>query len=134
MSDRLAGFNQGRVEQGGTPIDVYEHPASEFVAGFIGISNVLERGGRHITIRPEKIRLLADGEQAPPGSHVESGRIEDVVYLGMLTRYVVALAEGGILTSVRPNNEPAGAEAVGARGRAVGVALRDQQTHDVNVD
>jgi len=131
MSDRLAVFNQGRVEQVGTPIDVYEHPASEFVAGFIGISNVLERGGRHITIRPEKIRLLADGEQAPPGSHVESGRIEDVVYLGMLTRYVIALAEGGTLTAVRQNMETAAAEALGARGRAVSVAWRDEQTYEV---
>ncbi len=131
MSDRLAVFNQGSVEQVGTPIDVYEHPASEFVAGFIGISNVLERGGRHITIRPEKIRLLADGEQAPPGSHVESGRIEDVVYLGMLTRYVIALAEGGTLTAVRQNMETAAAEALGARGRAVSVAWRDEQTYEV---
>jgi len=130
MSDRLAVFNQGSVEQVGTPIDVYEHPASEFVAGFIGISNVLERGGRHITIRPEKIRLLADGEQ-PPGSHVESGRIEDVVYLGMLTRYVIALAEGGTLTAVRQNMETAAAEALGARGRAVSVAWRDEQTYEV---
>jgi putative spermidine/putrescine transport system ATP-binding protein len=131
MSDRLAVFNQGSVEQVGTPIDVYEHPASEFVAGFIGISNVLERGGRHITIRPEKIRLLADGEQAAPGSHVESGRIEDVVYLGMLTRYVIALAEGGTLTAVRQNMETAAAEALGARGRAVSVAWRDEQTYEV---
>jgi putative spermidine/putrescine transport system ATP-binding protein len=131
MSDRLAVFNQGSVEQVGTPIDVYEHPASEFVAGFIGISNVLKRGGRHITIRPEKIRLLADGEQAPPGSHVESGRIEDVVYLGMLTRYVIALAEGGTLTAVRQNMETAAAEALSARGRAVSVAWRDEQTYEV---
>jgi len=131
MSDRLAVFNQGLVEQVGTPIDVYEHPASEFVAGFIGISNVLERGGRHVTIRPEKIRLLADGEQAAPGSHVESGRIEDVVYLGMLTRYVIALAEGGTLTAVRQNMETAAAEALGARGRAVSVAWRDEQTYEV---
>ena len=87
MSDRLAVFNQGRIEQLGTPIEVYERPASEFVAGFIGVSNLLERGGRRFTIRPEKIHLLADGEQAPEGSHVERGRIEDVVYLGMVTRY-----------------------------------------------
>jgi putative spermidine/putrescine transport system ATP-binding protein len=131
MSDRLAVFNQGSVEQVGTPTDVYEHPASQFVAGFIGISNLLERGGRQVTIRPEKIHLLADGEQAPPGSHVESGRIEDVVYLGMLTRYVIALAEGGTLTAVRQNMETAAAEALGARGRAVSVAWRDEQTYEV---
>ena len=58
MSDRLAVFNDGRIEQVGAPAEVYERPGSEFVAGFVGVSNVLERGGRRFTIRPEKIRLL----------------------------------------------------------------------------
>ena len=58
MSDRLAVFNAGRIEQVGTPADVYEHPANEFVAGFVGVSNVVERDGRRFTIRPEKVRLL----------------------------------------------------------------------------
>ena len=66
MSDRLAVFNQGRIEQLGTPVDVYERPASDFVAGFIGISNLLERDGRHITVRPEKIRLAAPGDAVGP--------------------------------------------------------------------
>ena len=64
MSDRLAVFNAGRIEQVGTPAEVYEHPANEFVAGFVGVSNVLERDGRRFTVRPEKIRMLAAGE--PP--------------------------------------------------------------------
>ena len=58
MSDRLAVFNDGRIEQLGAPAEVYEHPRSEFIAGFVGVSNVLERGGRRFTIRPEKVRLL----------------------------------------------------------------------------
>src|SRR4051812_33175175 len=62
MSDRLAVFRAGRIEQVGTPAEVYEHPANEFVAGFVGVSNVVERDGRRFTIRPEKIRLLAAGE------------------------------------------------------------------------
>ena len=49
MSDRLAVFNDGRIEQVGTPAEVYEHPATEFVAGFVGVSNVLERDGRRFT-------------------------------------------------------------------------------------
>src|SRR5581483_5318663 len=57
MSDRLAVFNDGGIEQIGSPADVYEHPATEFVAGFVGVSNVLERDGRRITIRPEMIRM-----------------------------------------------------------------------------
>src|SRR5207237_6347440 len=52
MSDRLAVFNEGRIEQIGNPADVYERPATEFVAGFIRVSNVLEPGGRKFTMRP----------------------------------------------------------------------------------
>ncbi len=132
MSDRLAVVNQGRIEQTGTPVEVYERPASDFVAGFIGVSNLLERGGRHFTIRPEKIHLLADGEKAPEGSHVERGRIEEVIYLGMLTRYLVALEAGGTLTAVRQNLETAAAEALQARGRTVNVAWRETQTYDIH--
>jgi putative spermidine/putrescine transport system ATP-binding protein len=131
MSDRLAVFNQGRIEQIGTPVDVYERPANEFVAGFIGVSNVLERGGRRFTIRPEKIRLLADGERVPDGSHVEPGRIEEVTYLGMVTRYMVGLAAGGRVSVIRQNLETAAAEALGERGRNVSVAWHAAQTYEI---
>jgi putative spermidine/putrescine transport system ATP-binding protein len=132
MSDRLAVFNQGHIEQLGTPVEVYEQPASDFVAGFIGISNLLERDGRHFTIRPEKIRLLAaDDPAAPAGSHIEQGRIENVVYLGMLTRYQVELADGSRLTAVRQNLDGAAADALGARGTEIKVAWRDDQTYEI---
>ena len=131
MSDRLAVFNQGRIEQLGSPVEVYEQPATDFVAGFIGVSNLLERDGRHFTIRPEKIRLLGADEQPPAGSHVEEGRIDDVVYLGMVTRYLVELADGGRLTAVRQNLDSAAAEARAARGTAVRVAWRDEQTYEI---
>ncbi len=62
MSDRLAVFNEGRIEQVGPPAEVYEHPQSEFIAGFVGVSNVIERDGRRYTVRPEKIDLLEDGQ------------------------------------------------------------------------
>jgi putative spermidine/putrescine transport system ATP-binding protein len=131
MSDRLAVFNQGRIEQLGSPVDVYERPVNEFVAGFIGVSNVLERDGRRFTIRPEKIRLLADGEHVPDGSHVEPGRIEEVTYLGMVTRYVIELAAGGRVTAIRQNLETAAAEAFGERGRTVRVAWHSAQTYEI---
>ena len=54
MSDRIAVFNEGRIEQIGTPDEVYEHPASEFVAGFVGVSNILERGGTTFTSGPRR--------------------------------------------------------------------------------
>ncbi len=58
MSDRLAVFNQGKIEQIGPPAEVYEHPQNEFIAGFVGVSNVIERDGRRYTVRPEKINAL----------------------------------------------------------------------------
>src|SRR5205823_9804939 len=86
MSDRMAVFNEGRVEQIGSPADVYEHPQTEFVAGFVGVSNVLERDGKRITIRPEKIHLEDDD-----GSGGETGVVKEAVYVGMVTRYIVEL-------------------------------------------
>jgi putative spermidine/putrescine transport system ATP-binding protein len=132
MSDRLVVLNHGRVEQLGTPVEVYERPASAFVAGFIGVSNLLERDGRRFTIRPEKIRLLDLGEPVAAGSHVERGQIEDVIYLGMVTRYVIALEAGGTLTAVRQNLETAAAEALEAKGRDVAVAWREDQTFEID--
>ena len=100
MSDRIAVFNQGRIEQLGTPAEMYEHPATTFVAGFIGTSNILERGGRTFTVRPEKIRLLPI--EATEG---EPGTVRATVYLGPATKFVVALDEGGELTVVQQNLE-----------------------------
>jgi len=105
MSDRIAVLSNGRIEQIGTPLEVYERPQTDFVAGFIGISNLIERDGRHMTIRPEKIRLLAEGEEPPPGARVETGRIRDVVYVGVLTRYIVDLDAGGELVVARQNEQ-----------------------------
>jgi putative spermidine/putrescine transport system ATP-binding protein len=131
MSDRLVVLNGGRIEQLGTPIEVYERPASEFVAGFIGVSNLLERGGRRFTIRPEKIRLSGADEAAPEGYHVEGGRIHDVIYVGMVTRYVIELDAGGTLIAVSQNRETAAAEVLEARGRHVAVGWREDQTFPI---
>ena len=97
MSDRLAVFDKGRIEQVGTPKDVYEHPRTEFVAGFVGVSNIIETNGRRFTVRPEKIRLTGDGGSRP-------GTIADAVFVGMFTRYVVELDDGTRLTVVRQND------------------------------
>src|SRR5574342_55297 len=68
MSDRIAVFNQGKIEQVGTPAEIYEHPTTPFVAGFVGTSNIIERNGRRFTVRPEKIRLLPpDAPDGEPG-------------------------------------------------------------------
>jgi putative spermidine/putrescine transport system ATP-binding protein len=130
MSDRLAVFDQGAIVQVGAPAEVYERPGSAFVAGFVGTSNLLERDGRRFTVRPEKIRLLAEGEPAD-GFVVERGRIRDVGYLGPLTRYVVALEGGGELQVVRQNLETSSAEALEQLGREVRVAWRREHTFAV---
>ncbi|HWH55047.1 MAG TPA: ABC transporter ATP-binding protein [Gaiellaceae bacterium] len=119
MSDRLAVFNQGRIEQIGTAADVYERPANAFVAGFVGASNVLHRGGRTFTVRPEKIRMTADGGIRRDDDNAATGRIRAVVYAGMITRYIVDLDDGGELVVVRQNLETSSAEALDARGRRV---------------
>ena len=119
MSDRLAVFNEGRIEQIGTPAAVYERPDNAFVAGFVGASNVLHRGGRVFTVRPEKIRLTIDGGTRRDDGNAATGRIRDVVYAGMFTRYVVDLDDGGELVVVRQNLETSSAEALDQRGRRV---------------
>jgi putative spermidine/putrescine transport system ATP-binding protein len=126
MSDRLAVFNEGRIEQIGAPAEVYERPATEFVAGFVGVSNVLERDGRKFTVRPEKIRMHFD--EAGEG---ELGRIRDVVYVGMFTRYIVELDSGGELTVVRQNLETSSQEALESRGKRVRLEWRPEHTFEI---
>jgi putative spermidine/putrescine transport system ATP-binding protein len=129
MSDRLAVFNEGRIEQVGAPADVYEHPQTEFVAGFVGVSNVLERGGRRFTIRPEKIRMSND--DAGSG---EPGTVREVVYVGMVTRYVVDLDDGGRLVVVRQNLETSSQDALAERGKKVRLSWRPEHTYEIGVD
>jgi len=132
MSDRLAVIDGGQIQQIGTPAEVYERPATEFVAGFIGVSNMIDRDGRRLTVRPEKIHLLLDDrEPVPAGAHVESGRIVEVVYLGMLTRYLVELDGGGRLAAVRQNLETAAADVLEARGRRIRIAWRPDQSYEI---
>jgi len=131
MSDRLAVFNQGRIEQVAAPADVYERPATEFVAGFVGVSNVLERDGRRFTVRPEKIRILMDGDSPAAGADVEGGTIRDVVYVGMLTRYIVALDAGGELMVVRQNLETSSQDVLEAKGKTVRLEWRPEQTYAI---
>jgi putative spermidine/putrescine transport system ATP-binding protein len=125
MSDRIAVFNEGRIEQVSPPEELYERPLNEFVAGFVGISNVIERGGRRLTIRPEKIQLLEAGAGAD-GLQSERGRVTEVAYAGMVTRYTVALDAGGELQLVRQNLEGASAAASPEQGEEVLVGWRPE--------
>jgi putative spermidine/putrescine transport system ATP-binding protein len=141
MSDRIAVFNFGKIEQVGTPAEVYENPRTPFVAGFVGVSNMVddlvarkileapETGGpQTFTIRPEKIRLATRADPIGAGLCGANGRIRDVVYLGMHTRYVVDLDLGGSLTVVQQNLETTSMDALQARGREV--RLLWQRSHN----
>jgi putative spermidine/putrescine transport system ATP-binding protein len=127
MSDRLAVFNHGRIEQTGTPAEVYERPETGFVAGFVGTSNVLEgeaafaiAGDPHaFTIRPEKIAMLEPGAPTPTGACTATGHVREVVYLGAVTRYVVPLDVGGELVVMQQNLATSSMEALQVRGKAV---------------
>jgi putative spermidine/putrescine transport system ATP-binding protein len=111
MSDRIAVFNLGKIEQVGTPAEVYEHPSTQFVAGFVGTSNLISgEVARRITgsdtrfsIRPEKIHL-AGADQTPEADMFSAdGKVRDVIYLGLYTRYLVELDGGGDVVVVEQN-------------------------------
>jgi putative spermidine/putrescine transport system ATP-binding protein len=119
MSDHVAVFNEGGVEQVGTPEEVYARPATEFVAGFVGTSNILERGGRRISLRPERIELNGGGEPAT---------VADVVFVGAFTRILVDTDSGDRITVVRQND--------GSRvepGTRVHVGWRDEDAYEVRI-
>ncbi len=127
MSDRLAVFNRGQIEQVGSPAEVYERPSTGFVAGFVGVSNVLSgevaraiTGNEHaFTIRPEKIEMREAGAEAEADRCTATGHVREVVYLGAVTRYIVELDLGGTLTVMEQNLGTSSMEALQVRGRAV---------------
>ena len=140
MSDRLAVFNRGRIEQVGTPAEVYERPATPFVAGFVGTSNLLSGAvaeqivGRNgtFTVRPEKIRL---GEPSDPVGDDETsatGTIRNVVYLGPDTRYIVALDAGTDLVVVQQNLATSSIDALATRDKAVRLVWKRQHNFPVS--
>lgn len=127
MSDRLAVFSRGRVEQVGTPAEVYERPETGFVAGFVGTSNVLEgdaartiAGDPHaFTVRPEKIAMVEPNAEVPDDAYSATGSVRDVVYLGASTRYIVTLDVGSELVVMQQNLATSSMEALQVRGKAV---------------
>jgi len=125
MSDRIALFNRGKIEQIGSPAEIYEHPQSEFVAGFVGTSNLVSGEvakritGADVTfsIRPEKIHLGSMSEQVPSNNYTSDGTIRDVVYLGLYTRYLVELDGGGDLVVVEQNLKTTSMEVLQNKGQ-----------------
>jgi putative spermidine/putrescine transport system ATP-binding protein len=142
MSDRIAVFNEGRIEQVGTPAEVYERPATPFVAGFVGTSNLLAGDVAHevvgqtgtFTVRPEKIRL-ADPDAPVAGDESSAlGYIRDVAYLGPDTRYIVVLDAGPELVVTQQNLATSSTEVLAAHGRAVRLVWKRQHNFPVGAD
>jgi len=117
MSDRVAVFNEGRIEQVGTPREIYERPANEFVAAFVGTANLIHEGSDLLAVRPERLRF----GRAGPDDHGVSGVVDDVQYLGAVTRYRVRTTDGHLVVDV-PNADTA---ARPQPGETVDVAWRD---------
>ena len=148
MSDRIAVMNAGVIEQCGQPEDVYERPEKEFVAGFIGISNLLdgvvENGGVrlatgtlvpvdlpdgcaqfdaiHLSVRPEKIWL----DDFEDGMVVLEGSLVETVYLGTTTQYIVELAPGARIVALEQNLARARAEERWDQGARVKVGWKPE--------
>jgi putative spermidine/putrescine transport system ATP-binding protein len=134
MSDRLAVFNRGRIEQLGTPADLYERPATAFVAGFVGTSNLLRGDAAKVlvgqeglfTVRPEKIRITERGAGVADDEVGADGTIRNVVYLGPDTRYIVALDAGSELVVTQQNLHTSSMEVLAAQGQPVRLAWKKQ--------
>ncbi len=120
LADRIVVFNDGRVEQAGAAHEVYERPASAFVAGFVGTSNIVDG----VSIRPEKITLASAGSPVPEGLRGVDGTVEELVYTGATTRCVVTADTGAALSVLLLNG--AGATAVPARGERVRLYWRPE--------
>jgi len=127
MSDRIAVFNEGKIEQLGPPSEIYETPASAFVAGFVGTSNLI--GGelaKRITgseqvfsVRPEKIHLGSAGDSPDSNMVSVDGLIRDVIYLGLYTRYLVQLDQGSDIVVIEQNLKTTSMDVLSAKGQKV---------------
>jgi len=127
MSDRIAVFSEGKIQQVGTPSDIYERPATQFVAGFVGTSNLLSGAvAKRITgseqmfsIRPEKIHLGAENSKPEKDMLTIDGVIRDVVYLGLFTRYLVEIEGGSDLVVIEQNLKTTSMDVLSAKGQKV---------------
>ena len=139
MSDRLAVMNEGRIEQVGTPADVYEAPASEFVAGFVGVSNILPGDVARdllgidgtVTVRPEKIRLAGPGDSSSSDESAADGVVREVSYVGSITRFIVELDAGPRLVVMEQNRDKSSMDALAAKGRRVRLIWARQHSRSI---
>ncbi|MGN6254614.1 MAG: ABC transporter ATP-binding protein, partial [Solirubrobacterales bacterium] len=156
MSDRIAVMNRGRVEQVAAPAAVYDRPATTFVAGFIGVSNLMPAtvtgsgeikldqgqtistrtdgfspGDRcHAVVRPEKLRVeLSENGNAPTGRPRVEGIVASSLYLGMATQIAVDLGEGVRMTVLVPNTDESERQRLPGGGARVALSWEPEHMH-----
>lgn len=164
MSDRIAVMNRGRYEQLGNPEELYERPATHFVAGFLGVSNLLSarregtadgyallrfadgtavrapaaaldgKSAVMVGVRPEKIRLQAVNDDLPAGQNHMLGRVRDASYLGVSTSYVVESRHGERLTVYEQNVERTSHRSLHRPGDEVQLSWSPDHTFAVSID
>jgi putative spermidine/putrescine transport system ATP-binding protein len=133
LSDRVAVLDRGRIQQVGTPAEVYERPATAFVAGFVGTSNLIG----DVCVRPEKIHVaLADGGPDLPGGpgtgdREAFGTVAEVVYAGAVTRFVIDLESGDRVTALQQNLRTSSMDVMGHRGARVRIGWHE--AHEFHV-
>ena len=127
MSDRIAVMNAGRIEQVGTPAEIYERPATRFVAEFIGRMNFFADGGRTVAIRPERARLSTE---APADGFSRRGTVTQVLYLGGALEYRLELGHGERAVVEVPND---GALPRYAEGTAVWFSAARENCYEIAV-
>jgi putative spermidine/putrescine transport system ATP-binding protein len=132
MSDRIAVFDKGKIQQLDRPAAIYEKPINEFVAGFVGVSNLITGDAAQtllgqkgtFTVRPEKIQIdKANGA---------SGIIREVEYLGPSTRFVVDLDAGARLVVLRQNSDESAVDVMNMRGKKVNLSWQKESEYRVN--
>ena len=138
LSDRLAVFNAGRIEQIGRARDVYERPATRFVADFVGTSNVFDAAaaaallGRpgSFTVRPERVAVLAPGEATGAGWYTVDATVSEVIYAGPTTR-IAAITATDLTLVATVLNAAASLPADLAHGSAVTLAWPESAVHEL---
>lgn len=102
MSDRIAVFNHGRIEQLGTPREIYDNPQSPFVSEFVGQTNKIEIEGRKINIRPEFVSVSKNSKF---GNCSIQGTLRDAIFVGATTRYLIDTHLGSTMISTNPRED-----------------------------
>jgi putative spermidine/putrescine transport system ATP-binding protein len=133
MSDQVAVFNKGRIEQQGTPFEIYERPQTPFVADFVGSSTVFRRDGKLLMLRPEKVRLHAADFVPEAGEAAEPGVVRQTQYLGMSTRVTVVLADGTQLLASWAHTHRTADMSVITPGTAIVAAWRKEDAYALQV-